>query len=252
MCSSDLHLTAPGGDHLGDHVGVSGEVITTRRGEVTVAADAWTLTAKCLHPLPDKHRGLADPEVLVRQRHLDLIVNPAAREMLRVRAASIHALRSTLVHAGYLEVETPMLQRVHGGANARPFVTHSNAYDLPLYLRIAPELYLKRLAVGGVEKVYELGRDFRNEGADASHNPEFTMLEAYQAYADYATMRTLARELILAAATAANHAPVGRHGDAAVDLSGEWPVVPVHEAVSAALGETVDPSTSQETLSEAR
>src|SRR5262249_7823261 len=150
---------------LGDHVGVRGEVITTRRGEVSVAADGWTLTAKCLHPLPDKHKGLNDPEVLVRQRHLDLIVNPAARQILVVRAA--------LGDAGSLEVEPPILQRVHGGANARPFATRSNAYDLPLYLRIAPELYLKRLAVGGVEKVFELGRDFRNEGADATHNPEF-------------------------------------------------------------------------------
>ena len=233
---------------LGDHIGVRGEVITTRRGEVSVAADEWTFTAKCLHPLPDKHKGLSDPEVLVRQRHLDLIVNPSARQMLRVRADALHALRSTLVAAGFLEVETPILQRVHGGANARPFVTHSNAYDLPLYLRIAPELYLKRLAVGGVEKVFELGRDFRNEGADATHNPEFTMLEAYQAYADYTVMRALARDLVLAAATAAHGAPVGRNGDAEVDLSGEWPVVPVHEAVSTALGEPVDPSTSLEGL----
>jgi lysyl-tRNA synthetase class 2 len=233
---------------LGDHVGVRGEVVTTRRGELSVAVDGWTLTAKCLHPLPDKHKGLSDPEVLVRQRHLDLIVNPAARQMLRVRAAAVHALRSTLVDAGFLEVDTPILQRVHGGANARPFVTHSNAYDLPLYLRIAPELYLKRLAVGGVEKVFELGRDFRNEGTDATHNPEFTMLEAYQAYADYTTMRFLARDLILAAATAAHGAPVGRHGDADVDLSAEWPVVPVHRAVSAALGEPVDPGTSLDRL----
>jgi lysyl-tRNA synthetase class 2 len=148
---------------LGDQVGITGEVITTRHGEVTVDADRWTLTAKCLHPLPDKHRGLADPEALVRQRHLDLIVNPTARDMLRVRAAAVHSVRTALVDRGYLEVETPILQRIHGGANARPFITQSNAYDMRLYLRIAPELYLKRLAVGGVERVFELGRDFRNE-----------------------------------------------------------------------------------------
>jgi len=228
---------------LGDQVGVSGEVITTRRGEVTIHAQQWTLTAKCLHPLPDKHRGLTGPEATVRQRHLDLIVNPAARQMLMVRGAVAHALRSTLVERGFLEVETPILQRIHGGAQARPFVTHSNAYDLRLYLRIAPELYLKRLAVGGVEKVFELGRNFRNEGADATHNPEFTMLEAYQAYADYVVMRELTRDLVVAAATAAFGAPVAHRGDVEVDLRGQWPVVPVHQAVSAALGEEVGPAT---------
>jgi lysyl-tRNA synthetase, class II len=235
---------------LGDHVGVTGEVVTTRRGEVTVRADSWTLTAKCLHPLPDKHRGLADPEALVRQRHLDLIANPAARELLRIRAAAVHALRTALVERDYLEVETPILQRIHGGANARPFVTHSNAYDMRLYLRIAPELYLKRLAVGGVERVFELGRDFRNEGVDATHNPEFTMLEAYEAYGDYCSMRRLARELILAAATGAYGRPVARRGGEEIDLSGEWPVVPVYEAISLALGEKIDPDTSPERLRE--
>jgi lysyl-tRNA synthetase class 2 len=235
---------------LGDHVGITGEVITSRRGEVTVRAASWALTAKCLHPLPDKHRGLADPEALVRQRHLDLIVNPAAREMLRVRAAAVHSVRSTLVDRGYLEVETPILQRIHGGANARPFVTHSNAYDMRLYLRIAPELYLKRLAVGGVEKVFEVGRDFRNEGVDATHNPEFTMLEAYEAYGDYTTMRALTRDLVINAATAAYGLPVARRGDVEIDLDVDWPVVPVHEAISTALGEKVDPDTSLDRLRE--
>ncbi len=240
---------------LGDHVGVSGEVVTSRRGELSVRADRWTITAKCLHPLPDKHRGLADPEVLVRQRHLDLIVNPAAREMLRVRSAAIRGLRSLLESSGFLEVETPILQRVHGGANARPFVTHSNAYDMRLYLRIAPELYLKRLLVGGVERVFELGRDFRNEGADATHNPEFTMLEAYQAYADYATMRELARDLVVSAAVAAFAAPVARRQGAdgavtEVDLAGPWPVVPVYTAISTALDADVGPETSLTRLRE--
>jgi lysyl-tRNA synthetase class 2 len=235
---------------LGDHVGITGEVITSRRGEVTVRAQEWTLTAKCLHPLPDKHRGLADPEALVRQRHLDLIVNPAARDMLRVRAAAVHSVRTALVDRGYLEVETPILQRIHGGANARPFITQSNAYDMRLYLRIAPELYLKRLAVGGVERVFELGRDFRNEGVDATHNPEFTMLEAYEAYSDYVSMRGLARDLVIGAATAAYGKPVVRRGDVEVDISGEWPVVPVHEAISSALGEKVTPDTTLERLRE--
>jgi lysyl-tRNA synthetase class 2 len=229
---------------LGDHIGVTGEVITSRRGAVTVRATAWTLTAKCLHPLPDKHRGLADPEALVRQRHLDLIVNPAARDMLRIRSAAVNALRGVLLGRDFIEVETPILQRVHGGANARPFTTHSNAFDMRLYLRIAPELYLKRLAVGGVERVFELGRDFRNEGVDATHNPEFTMLEAYEAYGDYVSMRALARELVLAAAIAAHGKPVAWRGGDEIDLSGEWPVVDVHKAISSALGATVDPGTS--------
>jgi lysyl-tRNA synthetase class 2 len=235
---------------LGDHVGVTGEVITSRRGEVTVRAASWTLTAKCLHPLPDKHHGLADPEALVRQRHLDLIVNPASRELLRVRSAAVNAVRGLLLGRDFVEVETPILQRVHGGANARPFITHSNAYDLRLYLRIAPELYLKRLAVGGVERVFELGRDFRNEGADATHNPEFTMLEAYEAYGDYVSMRTTARDLVLAAATAAFGKPVARRGDDEFDLTGEWPVVGVHEAISLALGSKIDPDTTLEQLRE--
>jgi lysyl-tRNA synthetase class 2 len=234
---------------LGDQVSATGEVVTSRRGEVSVLARAWELAAKCLHPLPDKHHGLADPEARVRQRYLDLIVDAESRQTLRLRGAVLHALRGALVDRGYLEVETPVLQAVHGGANARPFITHSNAYNLRLYLRIAPELYLKRLAVGGVAKVFELGRTFRNEGADATHNPEFTMLEAYQAYGDYTTMRELTRELILAAAVAAHGAPVARRpGGSEVDLAGEWPVVTVHDAVARALGEPVNPDTPLDEL----
>ncbi|MFI5494753.1 bifunctional lysylphosphatidylglycerol synthetase/lysine--tRNA ligase LysX [Actinoplanes sp. NPDC051859] len=233
---------------LGDHVGVTGEVVTSKLGEVSVLANAWTITAKCLHPLPDKRRGIADLEMLSRRRHLDLIVRPAARDMLRIRSAAVHAVRTTLIGRDFLEVETPILQPVHGGANARPFVTHSNAYAMPLYLRIAPELYLKRLAVGGMEKVFELGRDFRNEGVDATHNPEFTMLEAYEAYGDYTTMRTLTRTLILAAATAAHGSPVARRDGVEVDLDTEWPVITLHDAVSAALGEAISPDTGIEEL----
>ncbi|GAA3210837.1 bifunctional lysylphosphatidylglycerol synthetase/lysine--tRNA ligase LysX [Dactylosporangium siamense] len=232
---------------LGDHVGVGGVVGTSRRGELSVFADAWQLTAKCLRPLPDKHRGLADPEALVRQRHVDLIVNQAPRDMVRLRSAVGFALRSALHGRGYAEVETPVLQPVHGGANARPFVTHSNAYDMRLFLRIAPELYLKRLAVGGVERVFEIGRNFRNEGVDATHNPEFTMLEAYEAYGDYTSMRDLARSLILAAALA-GPGPVLTRGDEVVDLRDEWPVVPVYEAVSRAAGAPVTPDDPVEAL----
>jgi len=232
---------------LGDHVGVTGEVGTSKRGELSVFADDWQLTAKCLRPLPDKHKGIADPEALVRQRHVDLIVNQPARDMVRTRSAVGFALRCALHGRGYVEVETPVLQPVHGGANARPFVTHSNAYDMRLYLRIAPELYLKRLAVGGVERVFEIGRNFRNEGVDATHNPEFTMLEAYEAYGDYTTMRELARELILAAA---GEHTVLRRGDDVVDLTGAWPVVPVYTAVSRAAGIEVTPGTGVAELRE--
>jgi lysyl-tRNA synthetase, class II len=233
---------------LGDHVGVTGEVGTSRRGELSVLAKSWTVTAKCLHPLPDKRKGLADEETRLRSRYLDLAVNPESAAMLRVRSAVVRSVRDHLQGRDFLEVETPMLQTVHGGATARPFITHINAYDTRLYLRIAPELYLKRLCVAGVDRVFELNRNFRNEGADATHNPEFTMLEAYQAYADYLTMRDLAADLVRAAAVAAHGRPVAlRPGpDGALvehDLSGEWRVVPVYEAVSAALGEAVDPGT---------
>ncbi|WP_229686534.1 bifunctional lysylphosphatidylglycerol synthetase/lysine--tRNA ligase LysX [Longimycelium tulufanense] len=231
---------------LGDLVGVRGEVITTRRGELSVLVSEWTLTAKCLHPLPDKRKGLGDPEARVRQRYLDLIVDPDSREMLRLRSSVVRSLRDSLHGREYVEVETPMLQRVHGGANARPFVTHINAYHMRMYLRIAPELYLKRLCVAGVDRVFELNRNFRNEGVDATHNPEFTMLEAYQAYADYHTMLHLTRDLIQAAATAAHGRPVVRRRgpDGLVeehDIGGKWPVIGVHEAISRAVGEEITP-----------
>jgi lysyl-tRNA synthetase class 2 len=227
---------------LGDHVGVHGRVVASRSGEISVEATSWTVTAKCLHPLPHKVHGLTDPEARVRQRYVDLMVRPAAREALRTRAAVVGALRAGLTRRGYLEVETPLLQPVHGGAAARPFTTHLNALDLDLFLRIAPELYLKRLCVGGVERVFELGRTFRNEGLSHKHNPEFTMLEAYQAYADYRVMLDLARELVQAAATAAFGSPVARveSGDGTVvehDLSGVWPICTVNDAITAALAE---------------
>jgi lysyl-tRNA synthetase, class II len=234
---------------LGDHVGVEGEVITSRSGELSVLADRFAITAKALRPLPDKHAGLHDPQARVRQRYVDLIINPAARRMAELRATVTRSLREELHARGYLEAETPVLQVLHGGANARPFITHSNAYDIDLYLRIALELYLKRLVVGGIEKVYEIGRIFRNEGADATHNPEFTMLEAYEAYGDYNTIGTLTRELIQAAARAALGGTVVEHLDGSQhDIGGEWPSVTVHDAISAALGEEVTPDTSEERL----
>ncbi|HEX4722411.1 MAG TPA: bifunctional lysylphosphatidylglycerol synthetase/lysine--tRNA ligase LysX [Pseudonocardiaceae bacterium] len=236
------------GVDLGDHVGIRGEVITSRRGELSVLAKEWTVTAKCLHPLPDKHRGLADEETRVRARYLDIAVNPQSALMVRQRADVLRAVRDFLHGRDYVEVETPMLQSVHGGANARPFVTHSNAYDVRMYLRIAPELYLKRLCVAGVDRVFELNRNFRNEGADATHNPEFTMLEAYQAYADYTTMRHVIRDLVLAAAIAAHGRPVAKRQDGDYDLSGDWPVIGVYDAVSAALGATITPDTSPRDL----
>jgi lysyl-tRNA synthetase class 2 len=233
---------------LGDHVGVCGEVVTSRRGELSVLASTWTVTAKCLHPLPDKRKGLSDPETRVRQRYLDLVVNRDSADLLKLRSTVVRALRDTLHDRDYLEVETPMLQTVHGGANARPFITHINAYDTRMYLRIAPELYLKRLCVAGVERVFELNRNFRNEGADATHNPEFTMLEAYQAYADYTTMRLMAQNLVQQAARAAYGTETVRRGDKEYDISGTWPVVTVHSGVSEALGEEITPDTPVETL----
>jgi len=234
---------------LGDHIGVEGEVITSRSGELSVLADSYVITAKALRPLPEKHAGLNDPEARVRQRYLDLIINPDARRMAELRATVTRSLREELHTRGFLEAETPVLQVLHGGANARPFVTHSNAYDLELYLRIALELYLKRLVVGGIEKVYEIGRIFRNEGADATHNPEFTMLEAYEAYGDYNTIGTLTRELIQAAAVAALGSTVVRRLDGSEhDIGGEWPWVGVHEAISGALGEEITPDSTEETL----
>ncbi len=239
---------------LGDHVGVEGEVITSRRGELSVLADRWALTAKALRPLPDKHRGLTDVESRVRQRYLDLIVNPDARRMLHLRSDVVRSLRATLAARGYVEVETPMLQVVHGGANARPFRTHHNAYDLELFLRIAPELYLKRLVVGGVEKVFEINRNFRNEGVDATHNPEFAMLEAYEAYGDYDTMLRLTRELVqTAAADATGTTVVRRHGPAGItehDLGGEWEVTTVNAAISRAVGEEITADTPADRLRE--
>ena len=224
---------------LGDLVGITGEVITSRRGELSVLADSWTMTAKALRPLPVAHRPLSE-ETRVRQRYVDLIVRPQAREIVRARATAVRSLRESLFERNYLEVETPMLQLLHGGATARPFVTHSNALDIDLYLRIAPELFLKRAVVGGLERVFEINRNFRNEGMDSTHSPEFAMLEAYQAYADYNVMQRQVREWIQEAATATNGSHIVTHFDGTeLDLGGEWRSVTLFGSLSEALGEEV-------------
>lgn len=228
---------------LGDHVGVEGEVITSRRGELSVMADRFAITSKCLRPLPEKHAGLTDPEARVRQRYVDLIVNDDARRMLRMRGDAVAAVREGLRARGYLEVETPMLQPVHGGATARPFTTRMNAHNMRLYLRIAPELYLKRLLVGGVGRVFELNRNFRNEGVSPRHNPEFTMLEAYEPYGDYDTMAELTRSLVADAARAALGTTVVVRDGVEHDLAEPWREITVYGSVSEALGEEITPDT---------
>ena len=240
---------------LGDLIEATGTIGYSRNGTRSVLVRQWRLLGKCLRPLPDKWKGLTDPEARVRARYVDLTINPVARDLIRARSEILHSIRETLFAKGFLEVETPILQQIHGGANARPFRTHINAYDLDLYLRIAPELYLKRLCVGGVERVFELGRAFRNEGVDFSHNPEFTLLEAYQAHADYLTWIDGCRELIQNAAVAANGSqvvmrPADDYSDVLVpvDISGQWAITTVHDAVSEALGEHVDPDTEPHTL----
>ncbi|OBB58982.1 lysine--tRNA ligase [Mycobacterium sp. 852013-51886_SCH5428379] len=233
---------------LGDLIEATGTMGYSRKGTRSLLVRRWRLTGKCLRPLPDKWKGLSDQEARVRARYVDLAVNTEARDLVKARSGVLHAIRDTLYTKGFLEVETPILQQIHGGANARPFLTHINAYDLDLYLRIAPELYLKRLCVGGVERVFELGRAFRNEGVDFSHNPEFTLLEAYQAHADYNVWIDGCRELIQNAALAANgeHVflrPNDRGVLEPVDISGKWTVKTVHDAVSEALGEHIDAAT---------
>lgn len=237
----------------GDIVSATGIIGTSRTGQHSLIVDEWTMAAKSLRPLPS-YAGLTDPETRIRNRSLDLIVNTDSLRHLAARSAAVHSLRRTLTARGYIEVETPILQTVHGGATARPFRTHINAYDVDLSLRIAPELYLKRLVVGGMGPVFEIGRNFRNEGVDATHNPEFTSLEAYLPYGDYHRMRELAIELIRNAATAVNGAPVAVHTDPEngeqrrYDLSCPWPVIGVHDAVSAACRTTITPDTTRDRL----
>lgn len=229
---------------LGDHVCVSGEVIASKRGELSVMVSSWQIAAKALMPLPNLHSELNE-ETRVRQRYLDLIVRDQARETVRARAQVNASLRSTFAEHGYLEVETPMLQVQPGGATARPFVTHSNAFSTDLFLRIAPELYLKRAVVGGIERVFEINRNFRNEGADSTHSPEFAMLECYQAYGDYHQMADLTQELIQNAALAVQGSMTVTWADGTqYDLGGQWDRLSLYESLSDASGWTITPETS--------
>jgi lysyl-tRNA synthetase, class II len=222
---------------VGDWVGVQGPVVKTRRGELSVKATEVYLLGKALRPLPDKWKGLTDVEVRSRQRELDLAVNPAAMRAMRIRSRVVQSLRESMLRRGFLEVETPILNPVPGGALARPFITHHNALDTDLYLRVASELYLKRLLVGGVDRVFELGRMFRNEGIDSTHNTEFTMLESNSAFQDYRDMMELTRGVIREAADAAVGDRRLTYRGREVDLGGDWSEVPLLDAVREAVGQ---------------
>ncbi|MHA6669413.1 lysine--tRNA ligase [Homoserinimonas sp. A447] len=235
---------------LGDHLFVSGEVISSRRGELSVMVAEWKVAAKAIRPLPNLHVELSE-ETRVRSRYLDLIVREQARFTVRARAKVNASLRATFDAYEYLEVETPMLQTMHGGASARPFVTHSNAFDTELFLRIAPELFLKRAVVGGIERVYEINRNFRNEGADSTHSPEFAMLEAYQAYGDYNQMADLTQELVQNAAMAVSGSHIVTWADGTeYDLGGQWDRVSMYDSLVAASGLEVTPQTDLAYLQE--
>ena len=228
---------------LGDHLFVFGEVITSKRGELSVLVDSWQIASKTIRPLPNLHNELGE-EYRVRHRYVDLIVRDRAREVVQIRSKVMQSMRKTFVERSYLEVETPMLQTIHGGASARPFKTHSNAFDTELFLRIAPELFLKRAVVGGIDRVYEINRNFRNEGADRTHSPEFAMLEAYEAYGDYNTMAKLTQDLIQNAAMDVFGTLQVQLDDGEVnDLSGEWARVSMFESLSEASGVEITPET---------
>lgn len=231
---------------LGDHVFVEGRVISSRRGELSVMATRWEMASKALRPLPVLHKELSE-ESRVRQRYADLVVRQEARDMVRTKATALRAIRGVLEEQGYVEVETPIIQLVHGGAAARPFRTHMNAFDHEMVLRIALELNLKKAVVGGVDRVYEMGRIFRNEGVDATHSPEFTMLEVYQAWGDQTSIAGVMRDLYLGVADALGSRVVETPAGT-VDLDGEWRWLPVYEGVSEVVGETVTIDTPLETL----
>ena len=232
---------------LGDLLAVTGEVVTSRRGELSVQAAGWSIAAKTLRPLPNEHRPLSD-EARIRLRYVDMMVRPEAREMVRTKATVLRSLRETLHERGYTEVETPILQLTNGGAAARPFRTHLNALDQDMLLRIALELDLKRAMIGGVDKVYEIGRTFRNEGLDSTHAAEFSMLEAYEAYGDQFTMMELTKALVLGAARAVGRTVVRARDGSEIDLEGEWRQASILDLVSEAVGEEVTVDTTAERL----
>ncbi|GAA1440651.1 lysine--tRNA ligase [Leifsonia poae] len=235
---------------LGDHVFASGEVISSRRGELSIMVAEWAIAAKAILPLPNLHNELSE-ETRVRNRYLDLIAREQARANVLNRAKAVASLRRTFAERDFVEVETPMLQTMHGGASARPFVTHSNAFDTDLFLRIAPELYLKRAVVGGIDHVFEINRNFRNEGADSTHSPEFAMLEAYQAYGDYNSIADLTQTLIQNAAKAISGSHVVTWADGTeYDLGGEWDRIRMYDSLSDAVGEPITPETPMVRLRE--
>ena len=224
---------------LGDIVSVTGEIITSKRGELSILANSWNLASKSLRPLPNDHKPMSE-ETRVRMRYVDLIVRPEARSNARLRPQVMRSLRETFHNENFIEVETPMLQVMHGGAAARPFKSFSNAYDMDLYLRIAPELFLKRCVVGGIERVFEINRNFRNEGADSSHSPEFAMIESYQAYGDWRTIADLTRDLVQNAAMAVAGSHVVTHHDGRqADLGGKWREISLYDAISEGVGQSV-------------
>ena len=246
MSESDWDLL--GRLDLGDIVNVEGVVVRTQRGQLSIAPREIVLLSKAVRPLPEKFHGLSDKETRYRQRYVDLIVNEDVRDTFRKRSAILSAFRRYMEDDGYMEVETPILQTIQGGATAKPFITHFNALDQECYLRIATELHLKRLLVGGFERVFEIGRIFRNEGMDLTHNPEFTTMEAYRAYSDLEGMKELAEGVIKAAAHAVGLEGAILYQDQEIDLFGAWPSRPMTEIVSDVLGETVTMDTPVEEL----
>ncbi len=224
---------------IGDFIGAEGTIRRTKKGELSVAVTGYELLSKSLRPLPDKWHGLEDVETRYRQRYLDLIVNPESREVFRKRSLIVREIRHYLENLGFLEVETPMLHAIPGGAAARPFVTHHNTLDMELHMRISPELYLKRLLVGGFEKVFEMNRSFRNEGISTRHNPEFTMIEVYQAYADYHDIMALTENMVSHVAQVVCGSMVIPYGDRTIDLTPPWPRLTMEQAITRQIGAEV-------------
>jgi len=216
---------------LGDFIGVHGTVKRTRTGEITIFADSYTVLTKSLRALPEKYHGLTDVETRYRQRYLDMVANPEVLDVFRKRITLIDTMRNWLTSRGFLEVETPMLQAIPGGASARPFITHHNTFDCDLYMRIAPELYLKRLIVGGFERVFEINRNFRNEGVDTRHNPEFTMMELYEAYQDYLGLMDTTEELFCAVIDAVNGGPQFNYQETLIDATRPWKRIRLFDAI---------------------
>src|SRR4030095_4283709 len=238
---------------VGDFLGVVGETMQTRTGETSVQASEIHMLSNSLRPLPEKWHGLSDVETRYRKRYLDLVANPEVMEVFRLRSRIVHEIRAFLVERGFLEVETPVLQTVPGGGSARPFETHYNALDRTLSLRIALELYLKRCIIGGIERVFEIGRNFRNEGVSLKHNPEFTMLEVYQAYADYEEIMRLTEDLVSTVAQRVlGTTKIAVRGDVEVDLAPPWERKPLHDAIYEASGVDSDEHLTDESPAAAR